>query len=54
MMDEKGSIPYAREIANGLAGAALYEGARLFSNLDNSPDKQFLEEIVPWVIERTG
>lgn len=52
MMDEKGSITYATEIANGLAGAALYECSRLFADLEDSPDKQFLEEIVPWVIER--
>jgi geranylgeranyl diphosphate synthase type II len=52
LMLERGSIVYARQIANRLAGAALHEGAMLFSELQDSPDKRFLEEIVPWVIER--
>ena len=52
LMVERGSIQHARQIANGLAGAALYEYEQLFAHLDDSPDKRFLEEIVPWVIER--
>ncbi len=52
LMVERGSIEHARKIANGLAGAALHEYALLFADLEDSPDKQFLEEIVPWVIER--
>jgi geranylgeranyl diphosphate synthase type II len=52
LMVERGSIQHARQIANGLAGAALYEYEKLFAHLEDSPDKRFLEEIVPWVIER--
>jgi geranylgeranyl diphosphate synthase type II len=52
LMVERGSIQHARRIANGLAGAALYEYEQLFAHLEDSPDKRFLEEIVPWVIER--
>jgi geranylgeranyl diphosphate synthase type II len=52
LMVERGSIQHARQIANGLAGAALHEFTLLFAHLEDSPDKQFLEEIVPWVIER--
>ncbi len=52
LMVERGSIRHARQIANGLAGAALHEYTLLFAHLEDSPDKQFLEEIVPWVIER--
>ncbi len=52
LMVERGSIHYARQIANRLAGAALHEHSLLFSDLEESPDKRFLEEIVPWVIER--
>ena len=52
LMVERGSIQHARQIANGLAGAALYEYEQLFAYLEDSPDKRFLEEIVPWVIER--
>lgn len=52
LMVERGSIQHAQQIANGLAGAALHEYSLLFAHLEDSPDKQFLEEIVPWVIER--
>ena len=52
LMVERGSIRHARQIANGLAGAALHEYSLLFAHLEDSPDKQFLEEIAPWVIER--
>jgi geranylgeranyl diphosphate synthase type II len=52
LMVERGSIQHARQIANGLAGAALHESRLLFADLEDSPDKRFLEEIVPWVIER--
>ena len=54
LMDERGSIDYAREIANGLAGAALHEYSLLFAGVPDSPDKRFLREVVPWVIERNG
>ncbi len=52
LMVERGSIRHARQIANGLAGAALHEYSLLFAHLEDSPDKQFLAEIAPWVIER--
>lgn len=51
-MDACGSIDYAREVANGLAGAALHEFSRIYGGLPPSRDKQFIEELVPWVIER--
>lgn len=54
LIAERGSIEYAREIANGLAGAALHEYSLLFSDLPDSPDKRFLREVVPWVIERNS
>lgn len=43
---------YAREIAQGLAGAALHEYALLSAGLPESRDKDFLEQMVTWVIER--
>jgi geranylgeranyl diphosphate synthase type II len=52
LMDARGSIDYARQIAHGLAGAAMHESSRLFSGLPDSRDKQFLLEVTPWVIER--
>jgi len=52
MIDTHGSIDHARQIAHGLAGAAMHESWQLFSGLPDSPDKQFLLEVAPWVIER--
>lgn len=53
-MRHYGSIDYAQEVANGLAGAALHEFSLLFDDLPDSRDKRFLAEIVPWVLERTS
>lgn len=52
-MDVHGSIEYAREVASGLAGAALQEFSTTYGALLPSRDKQFIEELVTWVIERT-
>jgi geranylgeranyl diphosphate synthase, type II len=53
-MRHYGSVDYAQEVANGLAGAALHEFSLLFDALPDSRDKRFLAEIVPWVLERTS
>jgi len=52
-MDAYGCIEYAREVASGLAGAALAEFAATYGPLPPSRDKDFIEELVTWVIERT-
>jgi geranylgeranyl diphosphate synthase type II len=49
---ERGSIQHARRIRDDLKNAALLEYDRLFTPLEDSPDKQFLQEIIPWVIDR--
>jgi geranylgeranyl diphosphate synthase type II len=51
-MDRYGSIEYARQMAHGLAGAALHEFALAFAELPDSPDKDFLAALPTWVIER--
>jgi geranylgeranyl diphosphate synthase type II len=51
-MDRYGSIEYARQVAHGLAGAALHEFALAFADLPDSPDKDFLASLPTWVIER--
>jgi geranylgeranyl diphosphate synthase type II len=51
-MDAYGSLKYARKIAHGLAGAALYEFSRVFGHLPDSRDKRFLQALPMWVIER--
>ncbi len=51
-MDRHGSIDYARQVAHGLAGAAMYEFALAFADMPDSPDKDFLAALPTWVIER--
>jgi geranylgeranyl diphosphate synthase, type II len=52
LMLDRGSIEHARQVRDSLTDAALLEYDQLFEYLEDSPDKQFLQEIVPWVIER--
>ncbi|HVK69001.1 MAG TPA: polyprenyl synthetase family protein [Polyangium sp.] len=51
-MDHYGCIEYAREVAQGLAGAASHEFSLLFGALPDSKDKRFIEALPRWVIER--
>jgi geranylgeranyl diphosphate synthase, type II len=53
-MRHYGSIDYAQEVANGLAGAAFHEFSTLFDALPDSRDKRFLAELITWVLERTS
>lgn len=52
-MDRYGAIDYARQVAHGLAGAALHEFSLAFAELPDSPDKDFLAALPTWVLERT-
>lgn len=52
LMDRYGCIEYAREVAHGLAGAALHEFGRVFAGAPDSRDKRFIEQLPAWVIER--
>jgi geranylgeranyl diphosphate synthase type II len=51
-MESHGSIDYARQLANALAGAAAHEFSIIYGSLAPSRDKDFIEELVTWVIER--
>lgn len=51
-MEQYGSLDYARQVAHGLVGAALHEFSLVFAELPDSPDKDFLEALPTWVIER--
>jgi geranylgeranyl diphosphate synthase type II len=51
-MDVYGSLDYARQVAHGLAGAAQHEFECLFGRLPESRDKQFIQALPVWVIER--
>jgi geranylgeranyl diphosphate synthase, type II len=52
-MDAYGCIEYARQLAHGLAGAALHEFSLLYANVPDSRDKCFIEGLATWVFERT-
>jgi geranylgeranyl diphosphate synthase type II len=51
-MRHYGCIEYARQVAHGLAGAAQFEFRKLYGHLPESRDKQFLEALPVWVLER--
>jgi geranylgeranyl diphosphate synthase type II len=53
LMDRYDCIDYGRQVAHGLAGAALHEFSRLYGALPDSRDKQFIEALPSWVIERS-
>ncbi len=53
LLDRYGCIEYARQIAHGLAGAALHEFSLVFGGLPESRDKRFIEGLVTWVFERS-
>lgn len=52
-MESYGSIEHARQIAHGLAGAALHEFSIAYAGLPDSPDKRFVEALPIWVLERS-
>jgi len=52
-MDAHGSVEYGRQMAHGLAGAALHEYALLYAGLPETRDKRFIDGLVTWVLERT-
>jgi geranylgeranyl diphosphate synthase type II len=51
-MDHYGAIDYARQVAQGLAGAAAHEAEQIFGDLPDSRDKRFIQALPAWVIER--
>ena len=52
VMDDHGSVEYARAVAHGLAGAARHEFDRIFRGRPETRDKQFIRGLVTWVFER--
>ncbi len=53
LIDTYDCIEYARQVAHGLAGAALHEHTLIYADLPDSRDKQFIEGLVTWIFERT-
>jgi len=54
LMDRHGSIDYARDVARAMAWAATREFAHVFAGAPGSRDRDFLEGLITWVIERAG
>ncbi len=52
LMDEYGSIDYARGIAHGLAGSALHEFATIFGGLPDTRDPRFIKGLATWIFHR--
>lgn len=53
-MDHHGCIDYARDVAHAMASAALAEYTRLFAPVPPSRDRDFLEGLIAWVVERAS
>lgn len=53
-MGHYGSFDHAAKIARGLADAALYECDRILHTLRPSRDRQFIQELIPWVLSRAA
>lgn len=52
-MDAYGCIDYARQLAQGLAGAAHHELTLIFDRLPETRDRRFIGSLPSWVIERS-
>jgi geranylgeranyl diphosphate synthase type II len=53
LIDRHGCIEYARQVAHGLAGAALHEFQEAYAGIAASRDRAFLEALATWVLERS-
>lgn len=53
LIEKYDGIPYARRMAQELAGAALHEFGLLSAGIPDSRDKEFFQQMPVWVIERT-
>ena len=52
LMEEHGSIAFARRCSGFLAGAALSEFSRLFGACQDSADRRFINDLILYMIER--
>ncbi len=52
LMTRYDSIEYAQAVAHGLAGAAYHEFDHLYAGVPSSRDRDFIEGLVTWVLER--
>jgi hypothetical protein len=52
MMREHGSIEFAREFSWGVAAAAREAFDAAFESLEPSEDLRFVEELIPYMLDR--
>ena len=52
-MENYACLDYARQVAHGLAGAALHEYRLVYRGLPESRDTRFIEALPAWVLART-
>lgn len=52
LLQRSGSFEHARQVAKGLAGAALYEFEQIFGGLADSRDLRFVRALLTWVLRR--
>lgn len=52
-IERYGCIESARQIAQGIAGAALEEFEAAFKYVPDSRDKRFIKGLVTWIFERS-
>ena len=52
LMRRCGSIDFAREFGLGIASAAGDAFEAAFADLPNSPERRFVHELIPWMLER--
>lgn len=52
LMEDKGSIEYARKVAAAMAGAALQEFEQTYGDIGECEDRKFLAGLVRWVFDR--
>jgi geranylgeranyl diphosphate synthase type II len=54
LIGRTGGLTHARQVAHGLAGAALFEFDQIFGELPAGRDARFIRSMITWVIERTN
>lgn len=53
LLERTGAMQYAKTVAQGLGGAALYEFDQYFANVPASRDLRFMRSLLTWVMQRT-
>jgi hypothetical protein len=52
LLDDYGSVVFAAAYAKGIAGAALDAFEAAFATVEAGPDRDFIQAIVPYMVDR--